>query len=180
MLSFWDTGSRMPLFTIADKIPTKGLYKRSNFLLTVNTNRPGPKYLEALRGLRAPFLKLMESRGAFVSIRDEEVKGYREITKEEWNDIGTIVSCEVSYGVEVAPTNGSVHCHSGIKITHNSNIRLNYDTVRTFFINGVNSLYPAAKLTSLYINIKPMFGEAVIDDYVNKGLAKKTAAITLE
>ena len=170
----------MPLFTVADKIPTKGLYKRSNFLLTVNTNRPGPKYLEALRGLRKPFLQLMETRGAFVSIRDENIKGYREITKQEWNDLSVIVACEVSYGVEVAPTNGSIHCHSGIKITHNTNIRLNYDTVRTFFINGINSLYPAANISSLYINIKPMFGEACIDDYVNKGLAKKTSELSLQ
>lgn len=169
----------MPKFRVVDPQRTmdSGLCKRSNFLITVNTNRSGPAYHKAMGNLRKPFLELMESSGAFLEKKDGSK--WRQVTSSEWEDEEQFISCDVSYGVEVAPTNKSVHSHIGVKVTHRSFVRISFPAVHAFFVNGINACYAHAKITSLYINIKPMYADSNLDDYVNKQMNNDLRTLAL-
>lgn len=154
-------------------------HKQSNFLVTVNTQRSGPKYERILYGLRNKFIEEFRYLGKFVEIRREGEWG--PCTPEEWRDEKLFLLCEVAYRVEVGGKYGKVHAHIVVKIAHNSFIRMGYEAVHDFFLTEMNKedYGPHGSLDKLHVNFSTFQAEDVITRYVNKGLINRLNKISI-
>lgn len=136
-----------------DKNPTT---RKSNFLLTINTNQKYGKkddaaYDEDAKALDATVQEMLNDLPAYLHLSDPWTPQF-------------IHDVDVDYVIERGPNNGGLHCHILFKFKHScKKLQLNYEHIREKITEdlGLNNVYILNKL------VRPQGNEYLLD-YINK------------
>jgi len=121
------------------------LYKRSSWLITLNTNK-FPDEDDSIKDQLEEIIKKDLTGNTFIDnyvviIDDKHID---DTIQDHIVEVKTVYKMEVG----THPKGGRVHAHVLIKITHDSKIRLNYDALRDLIKDEFGGGYMNAKIVS--------------------------------
>jgi hypothetical protein len=116
--------------------------KRSNFLLTINTNKSIAIDAADLQTKVAAFDKSINEILA-------NINQYLKIPEgDDWNDENKFRDVDIQYTIEVGHKQRRLHIHILMKFTHFSKIQLDYEKIKSKICNdiGLSNVYMLNKL----------------------------------
>lgn len=123
----------------------KNVVKHSNFFITVNTNRRVDKDLENpfVRKFAKVVIYMMKNIFDFVETKEGH-------PTDDDRDV------EIVPRIERGTEKGLLHAHLKVEITHGSNIYLNFEMLRRYFIQNMN-------LRGVHLDVKNYKGSRIAE-----------------
>lgn len=130
--------------------------RRSNFFVTINTNKPFNRHSEEYEIFNGKFQsslnEIYNDLGSYINVLDDKAK---------WDD-NFIKDVEIDSATELGPVNHKLHAHFQINVLHNTKIQLDYNKIKEKIMKDL-------ELKGLYIKNKIYHDNKLsLKDYISK------------
>ena len=133
----------------------KSRNRRSNFFLTINTNKKFNPHSEEFEEFDQKFRDSLNDM--YNNIQD-----YIKINKEGDTFDDNVLDVDIKSPTEIGPKNESAHSHIMLKFTHNTLLGLDYTKIKEKIAKDLN-------LTGVYLSNKVYnSADANLNDYIEK------------